>query len=182
MAAVLCWQTRSCPHWGSSPRWWHEFPLKWAPGTAGYVWKRESAKKRGKKNLYKYSSFYQLSYDLVHYVIVFQQWERLLTCHGPRGAAKITQELLKSPRRDPYHKGERPRRQGSVVVDAVSHTHLHLSLLDPVAGCVVQQTHYSVHRERSWSRCFFIPHFVTYSQYVVQCSAKTSEWSVTWSQ
>ena len=43
-----------------------------------------------------------------------------------------------------YHKGEGPGRQGSVVVDAVSHTHLHLSLLDPVAGRVVQQTHYSV--------------------------------------
>lgn len=44
----------------------------------------------------------------------------------------------------PYHKGEWPWWQGSVVVDAVSHTNLHLSFLDPVARSIVQQTHYSV--------------------------------------
>ena len=44
----------------------------------------------------------------------------------------------------PYHEGEGPWRQGSIVVDTVPHTHLHLSLLDPVARGVVQQTHYSV--------------------------------------
>lgn len=48
------------------------------------------------------------------------------------------------PFNGPYHKRERPWRQGPVVVDTVSHTHLDLSLLDPVAGSVVQQTHYSV--------------------------------------
>lgn len=49
---------------------------------------------------------------------------------------------------DPHHKGERPWRQGSVVVDAIPHTHLHLGLLDSVAGSVVQQTHYSVDRKQ----------------------------------
>lgn len=48
------------------------------------------------------------------------------------------------PINGPYHKRERPGRQGPVVVYAVSHAHLDLSLLDPVAGSVVQQTHYSV--------------------------------------
>ncbi len=43
-----------------------------------------------------------------------------------------------------YHKSEWPGRQGSVVVDTVSHTHLNLSFLDPVASSIVQQTHYSV--------------------------------------
>lgn len=51
---------------------------------------------------------------------------------------------MKQPNYDAYHKGERPGRQGSIVVDAVSHTHLHLSFLDPVAGGIIQQTHYSV--------------------------------------
>lgn len=41
----------------------------------------------------------------------------------------------------PYHEGERSGRQGPVVVNTVPHTHLHLSLLHPVAGGVIQQTH-----------------------------------------
>lgn len=41
----------------------------------------------------------------------------------------------------PYHKGEGSGRQGPVVVNTVPHTHLHLSLLHPVAGGVIQQTH-----------------------------------------
>lgn len=63
-----------------------------------------------------------------------------LSHHGPYRTTYRT----KDPLYGSYHKGEWPGRQGSVVVDAVSHTHLNLSFLDPVGGSVVQKTHYSV--------------------------------------
>lgn len=66
-----------------------------------------------------------------------------LSHHGPDRTTSLTKDLFYGP----YHKGEWPGRQGSVVVDAVSHTHLNLCFLDPVAGGVVQQTHYSVDGE-----------------------------------
>ncbi len=57
-----------------------------------------------------------------------------------RGSCRTTC-LTKDPFSGPYHKGERPGRQGSVVIDAVPHTHLNLSFLDSVARSVIQQTH-----------------------------------------
>ncbi len=83
--------------------------------------------------------------------------------HGPYRTAYHT----KDPLYGPYHKGEWPGWQGSVIVDAVSHTHLNLSFLDPVAGSVVQKTHYSMdgklkgEKERA-SGCFCFSQFFTF--------------------
>lgn len=83
------------------------------------------------------------SFEPCFFIKPFSNWSKhclFLSHHGPQRKTYQTTDPLYGP----YHKGEWPGWQSSVVVDAVSHTHLNLSFLNPVAGSVIQKTHYSV--------------------------------------